>query len=545
MTFNQLLSQLIDETTQKSLGHFSPELALCVTIVGLLMLRMVAGKGRGIPGYIPALLGVVVAFGLAYYQLASMGDPGSGTRDEFFTGLLVYDKFTVFFRLFLLLFLILVIALTVISGIPDHEDSPDFYTLLLGSTVGMMIMASANHLLMLFIGVEMTSVPSYAMVGFLKGRKQSSEAALKYVVYGAGASGVMLYGISLLCGMLGTGDLPSLAHNLQTVLGTVNNPAALSIGMDDATVRTVLLAIMLVLVGVAFKLSLVPFHFWCPDAFEGASAEVAGFLSVASKAGAFALLVRFVLAFAGAESASLSLISFSLGIGLGILAILTATFGNLAAYTQSNMKRLLAYSTIAHAGYMLMAVAAMMIILSAPADSTIGGYGEAARCLQGLLYYLAVYLFMNLGAFAIVALIRNQTYSEQIDDYGGLAAETPVLCVCMGICLFSLVGLPPFGGFVGKLMIFRSLVVAADIHWFMWVVLAFGGLNTVFSLFFYMRVLKAMFLDPRPAGARPAVIPANSVEARYVLLVSLPVVILGIAVAMLSDMANNAAAVLF
>ena len=169
---------------------------------------------------------------------------------------------------------------------------------------------------------------------------------------------------------------------------------------------------------------------------------------------------------------------------------------------------------------------------------------QPAAC-KGLLYYLAVYLFMNLGAFAIVALIRNQMYSEEIEDYAGLASETPVLCVCMGICLFSLVGLPPFGGFVGKLMIFRSLVVAADIHWFMWVVLAFGGLNTVFSLFFYMRILRAMFLEPRPAGARPAVIPANSVEARYVLLISLPVVILGIAVGMVSDMANAAASVLF
>ena len=193
-------------------------------------------------------------------------------------------------------------------------------------------MASANHLLMLFLGVEMASVPSYVMVGFLKGRRESSEAALKYVVYGAGAAGVMLYGISLIMGVLGTGDMAVLGSQLSALGG----------GLESPGVMTVALGALLVLTGLAFKLSLVPFHFWAPDAFEGAPAEVAGFLSVASKAGAFALLVRFILSLSGAETAELMT---WFGLGLGLIGIVTATYGNLTAYGQTNVKRLFAYST--------------------------------------------------------------------------------------------------------------------------------------------------------------------------------------------------------
>jgi NADH-quinone oxidoreductase subunit N len=567
MNFSELVNLLVAETTQKSLRLFAPELALCVTIVVLLLARMILGK-RLVPAGWVALIGTVVGLvfaGLQFMQIhgpsaasdSSMtrlllavaefffGDAGAQSS-TFFTGLLVYDKLTVFFRFFLLLFLVLVTVLTMLSGIPDEEDGPDFYTLLQGATIGIMLMASANHLLMLFFGVEMASVPSYAMVGFLKGRRKSSEASLKFVVYGAGAAGVMLYGISLLAGLLGTGELPAIAAQLPVVFGAqggADNPAAM--GMGDAEVRTLMLAIMLVLVGLAFKLSVVPFQFWCPDAFEGAPAEVGGFLSVASKAGAFALLVRFVLTFAGLEGPTIQAIPLTLGIGLGIIAIATATFGNLAAYAQANVKRLLAYSTIAHAGYMLMAVSAMMVILSPAGGVDAASKADAAKSLEGLLYYLCVYFFMNLGAFAIVALIRNQIFSEEISDYRGLAQDAPVLCICMGICMFSLVGIPPFGGFVGKLMIFNSLVVAADVHWFMWVVLVFGGLNTVFSLFYYVRVLKAMFIEPRPEGARIARVPWGSPTAWYTLVVSVPALLLGVAVGWLSNVAYGVATVLF
>src|SRR5690242_6441289 len=231
----------------------------------------------------------------------------------------------------------------------------------------MVIMASATHLLMIYIGVEMASLPSYALAGYLKGRRQSSEAALKYVVYGGGAAGVMLYGISLLAGKYGTAYIPDLA-------------SFIAHGQFEPVV---LLGSLFILVGVAFKLAAVPFHFWCPDVFEGASAEVAGFLSVASKGAALALTGRFVFVVAGLAGVAPNKDAWAqmapyLVPALAVFAAITATFGNLAAYTQTNLKRLLAYSTIAHAGYMLMGLAAL------------NRDGAGA-----VLFYLVAYLFMN------------------------------------------------------------------------------------------------------------------------------------------------------
>ena len=442
----------------------------------------------------------------------------------------MHDQFSIFFRGFLTFFLVFVIALTVLTGIPDDEDAPDFYSLLSGAVIGMMLMSSANHLLMMFLGVEMASVPSYAMTGFLKGRRQSSEAALKFVVYGAGAAGVMLFGISLVAGLLGTAEFPEMASRLQLVF-------AGKTGMQDPAVRCLMLGLLMITVGFAFKLSVVPFHFWCPDAFHGASAEVGGFLSVASKAAAFALLVRFTMNLAGKRIGGIGdLGAVTCGLGLGFIAIITSTFGNLAAYSQRNIKRMLAYSTIAHAGYMLMAVSALLVLQSGKVDAESG-----QRAIEGLLYYLSVYLFMNLGAFAIVALIRNQTFSEEIDDYKGIAQQSPVLAICMAICLFSLVGIPPLGGFYGKAFIFAALFDATRVHWFMWVVLVAGGVNTVISLFYYLRVAKLMCMDSRPVGAPLVTMPASSSPGMYVMLVSGMVVFLGIIINPLSQVALHAA----
>jgi NADH-quinone oxidoreductase subunit N len=533
--FGELLNNLLRDTTHGSLYCFGPELSLCVTIVVLLLLRLCSSADRVIPPYLTALVGALITLFLAGSQLLDL-QSGDVLPTPFFTGMLMFDHLGAYIRGLLALFLVLVIALTVLSGIPDREDGPDFYTLLLGATIGMMMMASANHMLMFFLAIEMTSVPSYVMVGFLKGRRPSSEAALKYVVYGAGAAGVMLYGISLLTGLLGTGSLPELASHLSVVVGN-------SGGIDDAASRTVLLAILMVLVGLAFKLAVVPFHFWCPDAFEGASAEVAGFLSVASKGAAFALLLRFLLAFVGGTDIPMPEVFTGLGVAIGVIAAVTVTFGNLAAYSQTNVKRLLAYSTIAHAGYMLMAVSALVVVLSA--GSNVSGFDvEAASvmCLEGLLFYLFVYLFMNLGAFAVVALIRNEIFSEEIEDYNGIGWQAPALCSCMVVCMFSLVGLPPFGGFWGKLVIFMSLFNAGQVHWFMWVLLVIGGLNTVFSLFYYLRVLKAMFIGERSADARPIEVPAPI--SNYALLLAIPVLLLGIFPTWTTNLANGVATLL-
>src|SRR5205807_3818639 len=357
-----------------------------------------------------------------------------------FTGLLAFDNFTLFMRFFLLTFTILIIWLSILTGIPDYEDSADFYALLLGAVVGMSLMASANHLLMVFIGVEMASLPSYALAGFLKGKRQSSEAALKYVVYGGGASGVMLYGISLLAGKFGTGYLPDVAAGL------------LSLQTLDPIL---ILGMLFVLIGFGFKLAAVPFHFWCPDVFEGASAEVAGFLSVASKGAALALLARVALVLAGLNAGRVPTVDYQTWIEvvrylapvIGFFAALTATFGNLAAYVQTNLKRLLAYSTIAHAGYMMMGLATL----------TAGGTGA-------VLYYLIAYLFMNLGAFAIVAFLRNQTGSEDLSSYRGLVRRSPWMVVMLSIFLLSLLGIPPLAGFAAKFQVFMALFDAGQTY---------------------------------------------------------------------------------
>lgn len=512
--FAKALENLISNTTEVELGYFSAELWLSGTIVVMLLMRLLS-VDRFVPTFVVGLIGAAIAgFGL-FGQFSDLISSNSDASVAFFGGMLRQDLFSVFFRIFLTLFLILTIALTVLTGIPDNEDAPDFYSLLFGATIGMMLMASANNLLILFLGVEMASVPSYVMVGFLKGRKPSSEAALKYVVYGAGAAGVMLYGISLVAGVLGTGDMTLLADRLRMV---ADNGIA---GLGDSEVRTVALGIMLIMAGLAFKLSLVPFHFWCPDAFEGASAEVAGFLSVASKAGAFALLIRFCIGLSGIPETAALMTAF--GVALGAVAIVTTTFGNLAAYSQTNIKRLLAYSTIAHAGYMLMAVAAMVVMYNSTEVATLST--EINSSIGALLYYLAVYLFMNLGAFAVVALVRNYTFDESLDSFKGLMGQSPALCVAMAICLFSLIGIPPFGGFFAKLMVFASVYQAAQLHWFMYIVLAFGGLNTIFSLFYYLRILKAMFMEERPEGVKS--VPLPSMEGAYVSVLAVMVALLG------------------
>lgn len=558
MSVTQILTQFRAYELPRSLQIFAPEMVLCVVVVLLLLLRM-TGLFRRFPVNVIALLGTLAVFvGVftqfmylrvgaenevlqALYDVWQCSPAGVGTVGPYFTGLLVHDPFALFFRLGLSLFVVFVVALTILTGIPDDDDGQDFYTLLLGATLGMMMAVGSNHLLMLFLSVEMMSVPSYALVAFQKGRKSASEAALKYVIYGAGTAGVMLYGISLLAGLSGTALLPDLATRVSAAAGSG------ALVQTNATTITLLLSILMVLVGLAFKLSLVPFHFWCPDAFEGATSEVCAFLSVASKAAAFGLLVRFLLAFQG-TGALLQQLGLVIGLALGVIAIITCTYGNLAAYGQNNLKRMLAYSTIAHAGYMLMGVSAMLVLLNGP-----GGRSEqqtllAAGCLEGLMYYLGVYLFMNLGAFACVALIRNETYSEDISAYRGLMQNnivTQVLCICLSCCLFSLVGIPPMGGFFGKLAIFKSVYDAGAVHWFLWVVLAVGAANTVLSLFYYLRIMKEMFFYGPGPEYRKVQLPR--LVGAYVALITLPVILLGASplIASLSSTARFVATQLF
>jgi NADH-quinone oxidoreductase subunit N len=475
---------------------------------------------------------------------------------------------TVFFRLFLLAFAVLFVVLVRLTGLADRQDGQDFYTLLLGSILGMCLMASANHLMTIFLAVEMASVPSYVMAGIIKGRRRGGEAALKYAVYGAGAAGVMLYGISLLAGLLGTAHVPTIAQKLVAM----DIPALISGGDSGGTLMVLALAAMMIMVGLAFKLSAVPFHFWCPDVFEGASAEVDAFLSVASKGAAMALLIRVALGVSAApaneqanvhppaitvqtvaltqqpagEAASVRLSSPQAAAGqpatpalapvrtfivqlLAVLAAVTCTFGNLAAYGQTNIKRLLAYSTIAHAGYMIMAVAAAVALVgSNPAG--------ARSAVAALLFYLAVYIFMNVGAFAIVAFLRGAIGSEEIADYAGLIRNAPLTAVALTVIMVSLIGLPPLAGFVGKFAIFAALVEAGG-AW-MIALLVIAGLNTAVSLVYYLRVAKTVCIDAEPESRGRFSI--GALPALYVLLISLPVLYYGINPEMLLELAKAA-----
>jgi NADH-quinone oxidoreductase subunit N len=513
MNLTDVLGLLVPDVN-RSLAGLAPEIILVITIVMLLVVRLFQRTTRwNLSGV--ALLGVLLALVVSVLQMLNIQgvtpqdsrlagylaplirtSPTASGVDEpvdLFSGvvpargadgvaslgkgMLRFDGFTVFFRIFLCAFTAFTIWLTKLTGIPDNEDSPDFYTLLLGATLGMALMASANHLLMVYIAVEMASLPSYAMAGFLKGRREASEASLKYVVYGAGASGIMLYGISLLVGRFGTAHIPTLAIEMSNATAPLEGIAVLGI--------------LLVLAGIAFKISAVPFHFWCPDVFEGAAAEVAGFLSVASKAAALALLARFTISLTtnGAliRGAERPVVGLYLGAAIAFLSAITATYGNLAAYAQTNLKRLLAFSTISQAGYMMMPVAAAI---------TLGRerIGNAESALNSLVFYITIYLFMNLGAFAVVALIRNQIRSEDLKDYAGLVRTCPFLTIAMAVFLLSLTGIPPLAGFAAKWNIIYVLY-DAKLFWLLAVILA----NTVFSAFYYVKVLRVMILD-EPMG---------------------------------------------
>ncbi len=535
MNLGSLITGSLNDTLAVSLPLFRTELCLAATIVLVLLCRMLPVLRRLDAGLV-ALGGVCFALWYAWNDLRGIpvaGLPSAGAglvRQELFGGLLVFDSLTAYIRFLLMGFLALYIPFTKASGIPDHEDGADFYTLVLGATLGMCLMASANHLLMVFMAVEMASVPSYALAGLLKGRKASSEAALKYAVYGAGAAGIMLYGISLLGGLLGTCHLPSMASELARVVEA---------GTASGSVMVLALGGLMVAVGLAFKLSAVPFHFWCPDVFEGAAAEIGGFLSVASKAAAVALLLRICFGL-GVSPTGIGAVAVAnltepglAGLGstrhfmvyvVGLMAAVTCTLGNLAAYGQTNIKRLLAYSTIAHAGYLMMAVAAAVALVGVDAAAS-------RDAVSAVAFYLGTYLFMNLGAFAIVALLRNRLRSEEIDSYAGLVRSSPGIVIATAVVLVSLIGLPPLAGFVAKFLVFSSLVQAITLQAerpLMLVLLVVGGLNTVISLFYYLRVLKVMTFDPPPADRAGGEFSLVSLPGAVVTALVVPVVVLGV-----------------
>lgn len=455
-----------------NLTLFAPELIVAGVLVALLVARLFRSFDR-VNLLTAAAAGATTALGVVvYHWVAAWNGPVGG---RVFSGLANLDAFALFVRGFVLLAAVLVLVYARTGGLPDTTDSADFAVLLLGGTLGMMLMASADHLLTVFIGLEMASLPCYALAGFMKGKRAGSEAALKYAVYGAAASGVALFGISLLVVAFGGGSLQTIGRGFAGMAETG--------WTTPAVAGTVLL-----LAGFAFKVSAVPFHFWCPDVFEGAAAEVGAFLSVASKGAAVAVLVRFLMTLQTfASKFHPEFMPANVGLGVLIVAGLTATVGNLAALTQNSLKRMLAYSTIAHAGYMLLAVGVL----------TKGG-------VSAVLVYLAGYLPANLGMFMVVATIRNTTGGETIDHARGLMKRDPALAVCLVLLLLSLLGLPPLAGFAGKFQCFAALYDAgvdavgrgqSGLGVTCYVLLGLAVLNTAISAGYYLRVIRAAVLD--------------------------------------------------
>jgi len=463
---------------------FSPLIALVCTMLAVVACPIVIGRS---PRTIvtTAGLGIVVTLYLAVRVAQAVAEGGSGGFSPHSAGgMLIADNLSAGFWVILLVFLAAVVWLWWMGSASTERNAPEFFILLLGSAMGMALMVSTTNLLMIVVAIETASLPSYAMVGFDRRDRLGAEASLKYMIFGAVCAAIMLYGASLLYGLVGSLSAADVAR--YTYEHLAGGGVRLPLGM----------ALLCFLAGIAFKISAVPFHFWCPDAFEGAKIEVTTWLSVVSKAAGLVLLIRLVLVFCAAVD-SWPAMSFirPLAWVIGIMAAITCTVGNFSAYKQESVKRLLAYSSIAHAGYMMMAAAVFI-------HPSTEGYETG---LTALLIYVVIYLFMNLGAFGVTAMVVWDTGSDRIEAFTGLVRRAPWLAVPLVVCLMSLVGLPPFAGFLGKWWILLALGrLDSTLGWLLVIV---AVVNTLVSLYYYLRIVVQMVL--RDDGQRPVRTPAG------------------------------------
>ena len=468
------------ETILSNLNNILPEVVVTVTLCLVLILHLIDRKNAQ-----NLMLLSVAGLFATFYVLSTQ----IGLNNSTFGGMLSVDPFATFFKIVIILSTIVIVVMSRFSDEVNDEKktSGEYYFLLLSMALGMMFMVGASNLLMMYLTLEMSSLTSYVASGFTRKAKDSTEASLKYLLYGAFSSGVMLYGISLIYGLTGTLDIVGINQVLM---------------QGSSSQLALIVATIMILVGFGYKISAVPFHFWTPDVYEGAPTTVTAFLSVASKAAGFAMMMRaFKVMFIDSSITGLPAGTWTLISGvhiqnaLMILAVLTMTLGNLVALWQDNVKRLLAYSSIAQAGYMLLG----LVVLSSDGFSAV-------------MIYFVVYLFMNLGAFYVVMLIANKIKSENIDDYKGLGKRAPLLSVAFAIFLVSLTGLPPTAGFIGKWMIFLSLINAKMVG-----IAVIGVLNSVVSLYYYVRIIRNMFLRE----GQPAEEPMKFPLAQNILLMSL------------------------
>jgi NADH-quinone oxidoreductase subunit N len=379
-----------------------------------------------------------------------------------------------------------------VKGQP-HE--PEYYSLLLLATLGMMLVAMANDLIVLFLGLELAGLSTYALAGFSKFTKKSTEAAMKYFIVGAFSSAILIFGISLIYGVTGTTSIGELGSQL------------VHSGFDSI----VIVALIMMIAGLGFKVAAVPFHMWAPDVYQGAPTTITAFLAAGSKKMGFAAMFKIFLVATIAFKADLS-------ITLGILAVATMTVGNLAALRQTDLKRMLAYSSIAQAGYILMALA-------------IG----SQYALAGGIFHIMTHAFMKSGAFIVIAITTITLVGSRIDDYRGLRVRTPITALCMAIFLLSLAGIPPFGGFASKFVLFSSAVDAGG--WLVWLAIA-AVLNSALSLYYYARVLKRMYVLPEIVGNKVKVPRSMLIP---MVLAAVAVVIMGLFPEQFVDVALSAA----
>jgi NADH-quinone oxidoreductase subunit N len=391
--------------------------------------------------------------------------PFGSTHVEVAHGLLAVDRFAFFFKLLFLMAAVITVLMSVPYLDVEGIRSPgEYYFLILCAVLGMMIMAGGIDLITIFIGLETMAVAFYILTGFIKPSQRSNEAAVKYFLLGAFSLGILLYGMSLMYGLSGTTNLRQMAP--------------LFTGQEQD--KRLILAVILVVAGVGFKIAAVPFHMWAPDVYEGAPTPITAFLSVGSKAASFAMLLRIFLEGLPAMSADWRLL-------FEALSIVTMTVGNLAAVTQTNIKRMLAYSSIAHAGYLLMGVVA-----------------GTPRGVAAMLIYLLVYAFMQLGAFSVIVLLRRRdVVGDELKDFSGLHFRAPWAAFAMLVFMLSLGGIPPTAGFMGKLWLFGA-AIDAGYYWLAFI----GVLNSAISLYYYVRIVVFMYIKTEQPGSQPVMTPA-------------------------------------
>jgi NADH-quinone oxidoreductase subunit N len=446
-----------------------PMLLLTLFALGILMIDLLLPKQWKRVNAIIALIGLAfsaAAVGKLHWAYHLAQHKGLGFVDTGFMGTLLVDPFALYFFYLFLAGAAIAVLMSMHYLEVEHENHGEFYALMLFSVVGMMCMAAGYDIVLLFIGLELMAISTYVLVGFLRRDKRSNEAALKYLLLGAFSSGIFAYGLSLFYGLTGTTNLGKIAAGLQQIIATRPNDPV------------VIFALLATTTGLLFKIAAVPFHQWAPDAYEGAPTSITGFMSVAVKAAGWAMLLRvFLFGLYPLRSMYVPMLIF--------VAIATMTVGNFAAITETNLKRLLAYSSIAHVGYMLLGLIA--------SDGQTNSTG-----IMAILIYLLVYTFMNLGAFAVITSLRRRNIiGDEIDDIAGLYFKAPTEAILMLVFLLSLAGIPPLAGFWGKYFIFLSLIQTGH-----YTLAAIAVLYAVIGLYYYMRIANAMLMR-QPVEAEP------------------------------------------